>query len=167
MENVIKDFIVQFRILSPTGRPLNTKDKRQSVSLIRYADDFIILHDDIDILKRCIEVITRWLNDMGLEIKASKTRLTHTLLHYKKESPGFDFLGFHIRQFKSGKYRSVKNGQGDILGFKTVISPSRKSALKHYQKIAEIIEKHKSRRQAALIDNLNPVDSRTNRHCIF
>ena len=134
MENVIKDFIVQFRILSPTGRPLNTKDKRQSVSLIRYADDFVILHDDIGILNKCIEVITHWLNDMGLEIKASKTRLTHMLLHYKKEKPGFDFLGFHIRQFKSGKYRSVKNGQGDILGFKTVISPSKKKCIETLSK---------------------------------
>ena len=157
MENVIKDFIVQFRILSPTGRPLNTKDKRQTVSLIRYADDFVILHDDIDILNKCIEVITLWLNDMGLEIKASKTRLTHTLSHYKKDKPGFDFLGFNIRQFKSGKYRSAKNGQGKILGFKTLITPSKKSANRHYQKVAEIIDRHKSKRQAALIDNLNPV----------
>ena len=29
--------------------------------------------------------------------------------------------------------------------------------MKHYQKIAEIIKKHRSKRQAALIDNLNPV----------
>ncbi|EAZ93018.1 group II intron reverse transcriptase/maturase [Crocosphaera chwakensis] len=156
MENVIKDLVVQYRILSPTGRPLNTKDKRQSVNLIRYADDFVIFHENINILNKYIEVITQWLNDMGLEIKASKTRTTHTLMHYKKEKPGFDFLGFHIRQFKSGKYRSAKY-KGNILGFKTIISPSKNSASEHYQKIAEIIRKHKSKRQAALIDNLNPI----------
>ena len=53
MENLIKDYIVQFRILSPSGRPINTKDKRQSISLIRYADDFVILHEDIYVLNKC------------------------------------------------------------------------------------------------------------------
>lgn len=157
MENLIKDYIVQFRILSPSGRPINTKDKRQSISLIRYADDFVILHEDIYVLNKCVEQITLWLNDMGLEIKASKTRTTHTLKHYKKEKPGFDFLGFNIKQFKSGKYRSAKNGLGEILGFKTIISPSKESQRKHYQKIAEVIKKYRSMRQSALIDNLNPI----------
>ena len=157
MENLIKELVCQYKILSPSGRPMNTKDKRQSVSLIRYADDFLIIHDDIDILNKCIEVITQWLNDMGLEIKPSKTRTVHTLKHYKKEKPGFDFLGFNVRQFKSGKYRSAKNGQGKILGFKTIISPSQKSIKKHYDKVAEIIRRHRAKRQSALIANLNPV----------
>jgi hypothetical protein len=43
---------------------------------------------------------------MGLELKPSKTRLTHTLNKYENEEPGFNFLGFNItpgsRKFLQG-----------------------------------------------------------------
>ena len=47
---------------------------------------------------------------MGLELKEAKTRFTHTLAA-KEEcngNVGFDFLGFTIRQFPVGKYKSKK-----------------------------------------------------------
>ena len=47
------------------------KDNRDSLSLIRYADDFVILHEDITVVQRCKEIISEWLNGMGLELKPS------------------------------------------------------------------------------------------------
>ena len=44
---------------------------------------------------------------MGLELKPSKTRITHTLQH-DHEEVGFDFLGFHIQQFPVGKTHAGK-----------------------------------------------------------
>ncbi|MHC5833449.1 MAG: reverse transcriptase domain-containing protein, partial [Nostoc sp.] len=74
------------------------RDNRRSLSLIRYADDFVILHENLTVVQRCREIISEWLQGMGLELKPSKTRLTHTLNQYEQEKPGFDFLGFSIQQ---------------------------------------------------------------------
>ncbi|MGK7899612.1 MAG: group II intron reverse transcriptase/maturase [Xenococcus sp. (in: cyanobacteria)] len=157
MENTIKELAETFDIKSPGGHYLSKNSKRETVSLIRYADDFVILHEDIDCIKRCIEVITQWLSDIGLELKPSKTRLTHTLRQYRKEKPGFDFLGFNVRQYKSGKYTSAKGTCKQILGFKTLIKPSKESQRKHYKKLAEVIDKHDGQSQISLITNLNSV----------
>ncbi|MEH1767908.1 MAG: reverse transcriptase N-terminal domain-containing protein [Nostoc sp.] len=61
--------------------------KFRSPQVIRYADDFVILHKDITVVQRCREIISEWLIDMGLELKPSKTRLTHTLNEYGSEKP--------------------------------------------------------------------------------
>ncbi len=65
---------------------------------------------------------------MGLELKPSKTRVTHTLNYFKKEKPGFDFLGFQVKQYKTGKYtcgrvKGKKGEKGKLLRFKTIITP--------------------------------------------
>lgn len=126
-------------------------------ALIRFADDFVILHEDITVVQRCREIISEWLKDMGLELKPSKTRLAHTLSNVEKEKPGFDFLGFTIRQFPTGKHHSGKNTQGENLGFKTIITPSQKSIKVHYDHLAKEIDAHKAAPQAALIKRLNPI----------
>ena len=126
-------------------------------TLIRYADDFLILHEDITVVQRCREIISEWLNDIGLELKPSKTRLTHTLSTFEGKKPGFDFLGFNIRQFPKGKHQSGKNTQGEKLGFKTIISPSQEKVQAHYDHLAKEIDAHKSAPQAGLIKRLNPI----------
>src|SRR5215467_5480113 len=68
--------------------------------------------------------VAAWLAGMGLEMKASKTRIAHTLHHINGKA-GFDFLGFTIRQFPMGKSQTGKDGHGQPLGFKTLIKPSR------------------------------------------
>ncbi|MHC5776176.1 group II intron reverse transcriptase/maturase [Nostoc sp.] len=123
---------------------------RSSLSLIRYADDFVILHKDITVVQRCREIISEWLIGMGLELKPRKTRLTHTLKQHEQEKPGFDFLGFTIQQFPVGKYHSKQ-------GFKTIITPSKQKQKVHYEHIARVIEAHKAAPQAALINHLNPI----------
>ena len=69
------------------------RENRKSLSLIRYADDFVILHENITVVQRCKEIIFEWLQGMGLELKPSKTRLAHTLNQCEQEKPCFDFLG--------------------------------------------------------------------------
>jgi RNA-directed DNA polymerase len=110
----------------------------------------VILHENITVVQGCKEIISEWLNDMGLELKPSKTRLAHTLNQYEQEKPGFAFLGFTIQQFPSGKYHSKQ-------GFKTIITPSKQKQKVHYDQIASVIEAHKAAPQAALISRLNPI----------
>lgn len=133
------------------------QSKCRSLSLIRFADDFVVLHEDITVVQRCREIISEWLDDMGLKLKPSKTRLAHTLVQHEQEKPGFNFLGFNIRQFPQGKHQSGKNARGTILGFKTIITPSKERLKIHDKQIASIINDHKSAQQITLIGNLNPV----------
>ena len=132
MENRIK----QYAQTLPGGK----RDNRKSLSLIRYADDFVVLHKDITVVTRCREIISEWLKGIGLELKPSKTRLTHTLNQYEQEEPGFNFLGFNIRQFPVGKNQSGKDTTGTRLGFKTIITPSKEKQKVHYDQIASVIE---------------------------
>ena len=128
----------------------------KNLSLIRYADDFVIIHEDLNVVKKCQEIIVEWLIDMGLELKPSKTRLTHTLKEIEGNI-GFEFLGFHIQQYKVGNYKCAKNPYGKLLGFKTLITPSKTKTKTHLVKITDVIDTHKNAPQAALIGKLNPI----------
>ena len=158
MEERVKSFVETADLKRSDGKyQLPKRDKRDSISLIRYADDFVILHEDLTVVQRCTETISEWLKDIGLELKPSKTRLTHTLNGYEIEKPGFNFLGFHIQQHSVGKYTTGKTPQGIPLGFKTIITPSAEKCKEHYDHIAQVIDTHKSAPQAGLIKNLNPI----------
>ncbi len=128
-------------------------------NIIRYADDFVILHENKAVVQRCREIISEWLTGIGLELKPEKTRLTHTFKTELSEDgkAGFDFLGHHIQQYPAGKYRSSINAQGEILGFNTLITPSTKASKVHIEEIGRIITRHMASPQAALIRDLNPV----------
>lgn len=158
LENRIKELSESFDMKRSDGKyQLPKRDKRDSISIIRYADDFVIIHEDLTAVTRCKEIISQWLNGMGLELKPSKTRIAHTLHAHEGEKPGFNFLGYTIRQFPVGKYRTGKDSKGKLLGFKTIITPSKESQKRHYSNVAEVIEKSKGVNQAGLIKNLNPI----------
>ncbi len=128
-------------------------------SLIRYADDLVVLCDEKAVVQRCREIISEWLAGIGLELKPEKTRITHTLKSELSEDgkAGFDFLGHHIQQYSAGKYRSNINAHGTILGFITLITPDSKASKVHLEEIGRIITKHRSSPQATLIKDLNPI----------
>ena len=129
---------------------------KKSLTLTRYADDFVIIHKDLNVIKSCKEIIKDWLSKIGLELNQEKTKITHTLNHENNKT-GFDFLGFNIRQYYVGKHQSGKNGTGELLGFKTIIKPSKEKVKEHYRKLAEIIDNHKAAPQQSLIAKLAPV----------
>ncbi|WP_052055713.1 group II intron maturase-specific domain-containing protein [Myxosarcina sp. GI1] len=125
-------------------------------NIIRYADDFVVLHKEIEVIERCKSLIETWLKDMGLELKPEKTRISHTLEEHKGNI-GFEFLGFHIQQYKVGKYKSGVNGHKIPLGFKTRITPSKNSIKNHLVKIEEVIDKHRASKPDKIIGLLNPI----------
>ena len=129
----------------------------KGASLIRYADDFVIFHENLEKLKQCQNIISEWLTQYDLELKPSKTKIVHTLNELDDKKPGFDFLGFNIRQYHVGKYQSGKNTYGQRLGFKTIIKPDKESIKKHYQKLADTIKRFNAAPQIKLILELNPI----------
>jgi len=128
--------------------PGRKRENRKALSLIRYADNFVILHEDIKVVLQAKAVVQEWLKQIGLELKPEKTKIAHTLEEYEGNQPGFDFLGCTIRQWKA---KTTKQG------FKTPIKPSSKSIKTHYWRLANICDSHKNAPVGSLIAKLNPI----------
>lgn len=140
------------------GLETTVTDAFPKAKVIRYADDLVALHPNLDGIEAIRRTIEQWLAKMGLELKPSKTRITHTLNPHKG-NVGFDFLGFHIRQYHVGKTHSGKTGghTPKLLGFKALIKPSKEAQRRHQQAIKEVIRNHSTTPQARLIGQLNPI----------
>lgn len=133
---------------------VSTKPKRHRPALIRYADDLVILHHDLDGLHQARQEAEQWLADIGLRLNPTKTRITHTLTPYQ-DRVGFDFLGFTIRQYPVTKHHT-RTYRGKP-GFKTLIRPSKKGIKRHLFNLKQIIRDYRGSAQAALIGKLNPI----------
>lgn len=121
----------------------------------RYADDFIVLHKSKQMVIDAKGVIQEWLQEIGLNLKESKTSIAHTLGEEGVKA-GFDYLGFNIRQYEVNEINSKKDRLGLPLGFKTLIKPSKESINRHMDNLKKTIRKHRNSDQATLIKELNP-----------
>ncbi len=160
METMLNEFAKTTDYRNCYGRQESWQNKVKSLNFIRYADDFLIFHTDLTVVQRCRDLISEWLNGMGLELKPSKTRIAHTLHSELSEDckAGFDFLGHHIQQFPVGKYSSaVHPTTKKSLGFRTLITPSPDACKKHQREIKDVIKTYYNSPQAVLILKLNPV----------
>ncbi len=122
--------------------------------VVRYADDFCVFDEDVQVVDEIKMAVSEWLSKIGLELKSSKTRLTHTLERYEGNL-GFNFLGFEVRQYRVGIARSAQDSKGKRLGFKSYIKPSKQGVKKHFQEMGQLIDCHRSKPQALLIKRLN------------
>ncbi|MBO0349152.1 group II intron reverse transcriptase/maturase [Phormidium pseudopriestleyi FRX01] len=146
-------------------KELYPRKKGQAVkaTLIRYADDFVVISPSLEIIEQYKIAIDNWLKPAGLELKPEKTRICHTLreieVNGEKSEAGFDFLGFNIRQYSVGKYKSGKTGRpaSRLIGHKTHIKPSLKAIKAHSETLKGVIKAHKTAPQDALISKLNPI----------
>ena len=121
--------------------------------VIAYADDCVVLHEDRQVLKHCQQLLRTWLAQIGLTLNEAKSHISHTL---QGNQPGFDFLGFHIRQYRVGKYQSGKRPHGRRLGYKTLIKPAKANIQEHLSGLGQIIQRSKALSQGELIRRLNP-----------
>jgi RNA-directed DNA polymerase len=124
--------------------------------LVRYADDFVIFHSNLQEIEKVAKRVTEWLQEMGLSLSPTKTRISHTLVPHQGQV-GLEFLGFDIRQFHVGKTHTGKNTNRKALGFKTLIKPSKEAVKRHTLAIKERLHKLRSAPQGQLIKELNPV----------
>ena len=127
--------------------------------LVRYADDFVVLCENLEVLKRCQQVLEQWLTAWGLRLKAEKTRIIHSLEEFEGRKPGFDFLGVNIRQYRVGKKHQggFSNGRTRIqLEHRTYTQPAKASMKRHYQELAATIDQYKGKPQKSLIAKLVP-----------
>lgn len=165
METHLKNSIQHIPIYYSSGRnKVRPSKAHQTLHVIRYADDFVILHDNLEVILHCKQEIQIFLARVGLKLSSAKTRMSHTLKFNEgdlaklggDERIGFNFLGFTIKQFES-RHRSARNRNKKI-GYKTLIYPSTESCKKHQEKLHKIVLKEsKSLDQETLISRLNPI----------
>jgi RNA-directed DNA polymerase len=124
--------------------------------LIRYADDFVILHPDLATIERTRNVVNDWLHRLGLELKDEKTQVTHTMTRHNG-NVGFNFLGFTVRLYPTGKAHRLNRGNRGYSYFRPRISPSKDALKRHYSDLAEAIKEYQDDEQSELIRRLNPM----------
>ena len=144
--------------------------------LVRYADDFVIVHTNLKELQQAVRRVSHWLAAMGLQLHAHKTRMTHTLTPYQGQV-GFDFLGFHmhqeIREKAPGGERREEEApwlqsiattlwhrlapQDPVPEVKTIIAPSEEATRRHLATIEHKLQQLQTAPQAHVIQELNPL----------
>ena len=124
--------------------------------LVRYADDFVILHPDLKELQQAVRRVRRWLARIGLHLHAEKTRITHTLTAYQGQV-GFDFLGFHIRQEPGEITARGKSEHQHPASIKTIITPSQDACKRHLVALEQRLRQLQTASQAQVIAALNPL----------
>ena len=117
------------------------------LQVIRYADDFVVIHPELAIVEAAQVALQQWLEPLGLQLKPSKTQIVHTL-GAEGVPTGFDFLGFRIRQFP-GHPRRWRGG------FKTLLQPSPEACRRHRQHLRQMVRTHRGHTQRQLIHALN------------
>jgi len=125
----------------------------------------VVLNPELEVINKAKKAIETWLAPVGLELKPEKPRICHTLNPLRIEgseltvNPGFDFLGFNIRQYTKGKHHSGRSGgiASKLLGFTTLIKPSKKAIKAHHAALKKVVKALKTAPQSGLIVKLNPI----------
>ena len=72
---------------------LDWKMAENGIEMVRYADDFILLCRSQQEAQEAMEQVQRWVEENGLQLHPTKTRLVNASL-----AGGFDFLGYHFER---------------------------------------------------------------------
>ncbi|OAD20244.1 RNA-directed DNA polymerase (Reverse transcriptase) [Candidatus Thiomargarita nelsonii] len=140
-----------------TSKQYKTRDKLK-IDLIRYADDFVVIHEDKEVIMESKKFIGEWLAFRGLTLSKEKTSIVHS-------TDGFDFLGHHIRHYNnrlSGIYKhklshGTKTEQNRAKATHVLrVEPQREKIKIHWRNISDTIGKLKAITPDRLIRTLAP-----------
>jgi len=160
LENHLLDFVSNQKMPKPhTGAARGTKAKRTALGIVRYADDFVIIHRNKEIIELVIQETKNWLSKVGLEISEEKSAL-------KLASQSFQFLGFQIAYTYNLVPVAKQLAQTCALlrwhikvskRFRVKITPSKENVLNILNKTRTIIQNNKAASAYQLIGKLRPV----------
>jgi RNA-directed DNA polymerase len=113
-------------------------EKRKALTVVRYADDIVVIHKDREVIEQAKLVLQDWLWEN------CKLRLNQTKTHIYDSTQGFDFLGFTCINVK-------RNGMSRIK-----IYPSRTAQARILRNLREVIQRNKAASSYRLISLLKP-----------
>jgi group II intron reverse transcriptase/maturase len=139
LEEHLKNYVSSKEFPKPHPEAANgVQTKRKALGVIRYADDFVIIHRNPKIMEKVILETKNWLANIGLEISEEKSKL-------RWASQSFEFLGFQIALVS----RQEK--------FRVKITPAKENVKALIDKTRNIIQNNKSASSSVLIYLLRPV----------
>jgi RNA-directed DNA polymerase len=143
MESHLKEFCakkIDTKIFNTVKRGCGSR--AHACSVIRYADDFVIIHENKKVLELCITEVKHWLQTIGLEISKEKSKLIDV-------REGFNFLGFQVILVRKGRATGHK--------YKVKIVPTKANCLRLLNKIKKVIKRGKAWSSYDLIRVLQPI----------
>jgi len=120
------------------------KASNNKATLVRYADDFIIVSQNYDILNKLITDVGKFLKVRGLELNMEKSKITRI-------EDGFDFVGFHFREFPDSN-REIGKKKGIFL-----YKPTKESLQKVKARIKLCVKEHSQLPLWMLLSKINPI----------
>jgi RNA-directed DNA polymerase len=137
LENHLKNYVTGL----PTprvGANRGSIAKKKALTIVRYADDFVLIHENLSILEACKKETERWLTSIGLEISPEKSAI-------RDGRKGFKFLGFSIIQVRKNKEYKVK------------IYPHKDKQKALLDKVRTVVQLNKTSSAYKLIKILRPI----------
>ncbi len=119
------------------GRKVHDKTSNKSIiePSVRYADDMVIILRPEDDATEILERISEFLRKRGMNVSQKKTKVTAA-------TDGFDFLGWHFKVQKNGKFRcipSVDNFKAFRKKVKHIVNNSNYGATTKAEKLAPVV----------------------------
>jgi RNA-directed DNA polymerase len=108
---------------------------RETEPSIRYADDMVIILKPKEDAQAILAKISEFLAARGMNVSEKKTKITAT-------TDGFDFLGWHFKVQKNGKFRStpsVENYKTFRKKVKAIVNNSNYGATTKAERLAPVV----------------------------
>ena len=105
-----------------------------SPTLVRYADDFVVMCDSREQAEQVKARLAAWLAPRGLAFNEDKTRIVHV-------DDGLDFLGFNVRRYDG----------------KLLIKPSKAALRRIRERLRSVFKALRGANAAALLRAINPI----------
>ena len=102
---------------------------------VRYADDMVFILKPQDDANQILEEVSTFLATRGMNFSPSKTKMTAT-------TDGFDFLGWHFKVQRNGKFRSTptaENFKAFRKKVKEIVNSSNYGAIAKAKKLAPVV----------------------------
>ena len=127
-----------------------TKKHAQLGTLVRYADDFVVMCNTTEQVEEAERVVRKTLDRLGLTLHPEKTRR----VDLSRGLEGFDFLGCHLRKRMSGPIWERSHQRVYFLQRE----PSQRSMKRVRQRVKDIAHNGRCHQDLrVLIGELNPV----------
>jgi RNA-directed DNA polymerase len=127
-------------------RPSWKTGQNKGLSLIRYADDLVVVAPSRTVLEHSVlPTLARFLAERGLRLSEAKTRIVHS-------TEGFNFFGFELRRFPRA----------------LLTQPQKAQMLGHYRTITTYLHQHTQSPAVQVMHDLNPIMrgwGNSDRHC--
>ena len=125
-------------VVTISAKNNRTAAKQAALTVIRYADDILVIHKDRTVIKQVKKEIEQWLwKHCKLTLNQDKTKIYNS-------SQGFDFLGFTLIAIKRNGVDRIK------------VYPSRAGRTQILLNLREVIQKNKAASSYRLITLLKP-----------